>query len=103
MKNKAIKTGILHLTNKEENDQKLQTKNVSWDQCLIDIWFMISKYIPPEYTQRFALICLKTATVVGSEVYYTHFHNIYCIDPWEEKWQPNPSIRGGKENIQIYQ
>ncbi|CAO1437742.1 unnamed protein product [Diamesa hyperborea] len=55
---------------------------------------MISRYIPPEYTQRFALICHKTATVVASEAYYSHIHNVYCRDSWEDKWQPNPSIRG---------
>lgn len=91
-----IVKGILKLTNEDEEKGKNQTKNVSWDKCHIDIWFMISRYIPPEYTQRFALICNKTATVVASEAYYSHMHNMYCRDSWEDKWQPNPSIRGGK-------
>lgn len=42
----------------------------SWNDCSLDIWFLISDYIRPEDTLAFALICKKSYSVTDSEAYW---------------------------------
>ncbi|XP_053670221.1 transmembrane protein 183 [Anopheles nili] len=45
----------------------------------IDVWFLVSQFIPPEDVCRFALICRKTAEVVQSGRFWTQLYRS-CYD-----------------------
>ena len=52
------------------NNKELEDINHVYNDYHIDIWFLVSEYIRPEDTCRFALICQKTANVVCSGKYW---------------------------------
>lgn len=58
--------------------------NTTWNNCHIDIWFMIAKYLRPEDTLNFAQICRKTHFVTNSEAFWKSLFNRYIRSkyPW---------------------
>lgn len=61
--------------------------NTSWGNCHIDIWFVIAKYLRPEDTTTFSLICKKTAAVTESEVFWKNMFDRYIRSkyPWLDR------------------
>lgn len=55
-----------------------------WNNCHIDHWFVIAKYLRPEDTLIFAQICKKTYAVTNSESFWRSIFNRYIRSkyPW---------------------
>lgn len=56
----------------------------SWNDCGLDIWFLISDYIRPEDTCKFAGICHKSYSVVDSEAFWQRLFNRFVKSRY--KW-----------------
>lgn len=48
----------------------MEIQSQSWQNCHVDIWFIISRYMQPEDTLKFALICKQTWAVTNSEAFW---------------------------------
>ncbi|CRK94457.1 CLUMA_CG007964, isoform A [Clunio marinus] len=67
--------------------------DTSWSNCHVDIWFVISRYLSPEDTLNFALICKKTFFVTNSETYWNGLFDRFIRSKY--KWLDKPTTSNG--------
>lgn len=75
--------------------------NSLWNDCPIDIWFVIAKYLRPNDTLVFGLICKKTRAVVDSEAFWNGIFN-RCIRS-KYPWLDRPSSSDGSSELKQFQ
>lgn len=74
--------------------------NTSWSSCHIDIWFLIARYLRPEDTMTFSLICKTTAAVTDSETFWSSMYKRYYLTKYP--WLDRPAIaKGSSESSQV--
>lgn len=71
----------------DSKSNKNDEVKLGWNNCHIDIWFSIAKFIRPEDTLTFSMICRQTKAVVESELYWSRVYEKFVLAkyPWLDK------------------
>ena len=72
-----------------------------WNSCHIDVWFIIARYLKPEDTINFALICKKTNAVVNTEAFWNGIFNRCIRSKYSWLDRPETSFGSSKSSIKI--
>lgn len=84
---------------KSKSKNKVEFDTYSpWNNCHIDVWFTIAKYLKPEDTQNFALICKKTNAVVNLEAFWNGIFNRFIRSKYS--WLDRPEISFGSSEFE---
>lgn len=82
---------------KEDDTESVQQS--SWNDCHIDVWFTISKYLRPEDTLVFGLICKKTNFVTNSEAFWNGIFNRFIRSKYP--WLDRPGVTDGSSELTL--
>lgn len=74
--------------------------NTTWNNCHIDIWFVVARYLRPEDTLVLAQICKKTFFVTNSESFWKSIFNRYIRSKYP--WLDIPTSTVGSSEFRIY-
>ncbi|XP_066594882.1 transmembrane protein 183-like isoform X2 [Prorops nasuta] len=70
-------------TKQEKLKKEISTKNIVAPEGIdypLDLWFLISEYISPETTGKFARICRSTYYVVSTGKFWSHLYKSFYMD-----------------------